>query len=74
MLFVSSSEWSNRKVPPEEEFARFSRLYGSNKKRLHWNSCQEVSQATCSEIDRLYTQKLQNFERILNMLSVSSSE
>jgi hypothetical protein len=54
--------------------ACFSRLYGSDMQTLHWNSCQEVFQATCSEIGRLYTQKLQNFERIMNMLSVSSLE
>jgi hypothetical protein len=35
--------------------ACFSRLYGSDRQKLHWNSCQEVSQATCSEIGRLYT-------------------
>ena len=74
MLYVSSSEQPNRKVPPEEELTCFQRLYGSNRQMLHWNLCQEVFQATWSEIGRLYTQKLQNFERILNMIYVSSSE
>jgi hypothetical protein len=53
--------------------ACFSRLYEYDRKKLHWNSFQEVFQATNLEIGRIYTQKLQNFERIPNMLSISLS-
>jgi hypothetical protein len=56
-----------------EHKSRLYELYRADRAQ-HLDLCRGEAPRDCSEVDQLYTQKLQNFEGNLNMASVSSFE